>query len=288
MTHTGQRRTDNQDSFFALELPASAPEGSVGFGPESDIQAQEDHRRIHLGPRGALLIVADGMGGAAGGELASRLAVTSVVEALERTWRGAEEATEEFAERLRDSIVEAHARIRAYARDRPWFEGMGTTVTAAGVLGRSVAFAQVGDSRAYLLREEELVQITRDQTWVQQMIDVGTMTPTQARESPRRSVLLQALGTTSDLLIPVSQCGIMPGDILLLCSDGLSSVLDDGTITDVLLRAPNLREACATLVEKANDAGGPDNITALLAEPLARRAHSSPETRAFGTAPGQA
>ena len=270
-THTGRLRADNQDTFLALELASPPSQESVRLGPDSDVRAQEAYRRLPLGPRGALLVVADGMGGAAGGEIASRLAVTSVVEAIERIWReDAASAPTEFAERLRDAFIEAHARIQAYAAERPWLQGMGTTMTAAGVLGSSVAFAQVGDSRAYLLRDQRLVQITRDQTWVQDMVDAGTMTPVQARTSPRRSLLLQALGTTPNLLVSVSRCEFRPGDILLLCSDGLSGVLEEDALVSVMLQAPSPRQACEQLVGRANEVGGPDNITALLAEPRAR------------------
>ena len=270
-THIGRLRIDNQDTFLALELVSPPSQESVRLGPDSDVRAQEAYRRLPLGPRGALLVVADGMGGAAGGEIASRLAVTSVVEAIERIWREDTASTPtEFAERLRDAFIEAHARIQAYAAERPWLQGMGTTMTAAGVLGGSVAFAQVGDSRAYLLRDQRLVQITRDQTWVQDMVDAGTMTPVQARTSSRRSLLLQALGTTPNLLVPVSRCEFRPGDILLLCSDGLSGVLEEDALVSVMVQATNPREACEQLVGEANEAGGPDNITALLAEPRAR------------------
>ncbi len=271
MTDTGQLRSENQDAFFALELASPPSEKSVRMGPDSDIRDGEVHRHVPLGPRGALLLVADGMGGAAGGEVASQLAVTAVREAVERIWRSDSKATvPEFAERIRDAVVEAHARVHAYAAERPWLRGMGTTMTAAGVLDNAVVFAQVGDSRAYVLREQQLVQTTKDQTWVQEMIDAGTMTQNQARTSPRRSLLLQALGTTPNLLAPVSFCEFKPGDILLLCSDGLSGVVEEDTLANVLLEATNLREACERLIGKANESGGPDNITALLAEPLAR------------------
>ncbi len=271
LTDTGRLRNENQDSFFALELASPPSPESVRLGPRSEVDQDEVCRCLPLGPRGALLLVADGMGGAAGGEIASRLAITSVVEAIERIWRGGgPTAPVEFAEKLRDAFFEAHARIQTYADQRPWLRGMGTTMTVAGVLNRSIVFAHVGDSRAYLLRREKLSQITRDQTWVQDMVDAGTMTPGQAKTSPRRSLLLQALGTTPGLSVPVSRCDLAPGDVLLLCSDGLSSVLDDQALASVLLEAPDLRQACQTLVDEANEAGGPDNITVLVAEPRAR------------------
>ncbi len=280
VTHTGRIRAENQDSFFALELASPPSPDSSRIGPRSEIEEGDQSRCLPLGPRGALLLVADGMGGAAGGEIASRLAITSVVEAIERIWRGGgATAHVELAEKLRDSFVEAHARIQAYAEQRPWLRGMGTTLTAAGVLRSTIVFAHVGDSRAYLLRGEQLTQITRDQTWVQEMVDAGTLTPGQARTSPRRSLLLQALGTTPGLSVPASRCDLRPGDVLLLCSDGLSGVLDDRVITEVLLRAPDLREACEQLIEAANAAGGPDNVTVIVAEPQARCSQEAPIRR---------
>lgn len=271
MTHTGRVRNNNQDYFSAFELAVPPSAESPHLDPSSEIEEQEAYRRFTLGPRGALLLVADGMGGAAGGEVASRLAVTSVLEALERIWQGADrDGVPEFAERLKDAFIEAHARIQAYAMERPWLRGMGTTMTAAGILNGAAVFAHVGDSRAYLLRDGDLRQITRDQTWVQDMVDAGTMTPMQARTSPRRSLLLQALGTTPGLSVPIFESDLAPRDILLLCSDGLSGVLDDEVLASVLLGAPDLRNACEILVEKAISGGGPDNITVLLAESRAR------------------
>jgi PPM family protein phosphatase len=270
VTDTGRMRTGNQDTFLALEL---TPSGAVErFGPDSVTTTEPNgSRRLSLGPRGALLVVADGMGGAAGGEIASRLAVESVAEAMEHTWaEGSTEDLDGFATGLRDAIVEAHARVQAYASDRPWLQGMGTTVTAVGVLDGSIAIAQVGDSRAYLLRGERLIQLTRDQTWVQDMVDSGVMTLDQARQSPRRNLLVQALGATSNLKVPVSRQDLRPGDVLVLCSDGLAGVLSGAEIADAVLSAPTLSEACESLVERANEAGGPDNITVLLAEPKAR------------------
>jgi serine/threonine protein phosphatase PrpC len=271
LTDTGRMRTGNQDTFLALELAPSPSGDGTRFGPDSVDSEPNGARRLALGPRGALLLVADGMGGAAGGEVASQLAVDSVAEALEHTWAGSSsEDLDGFATGLRDAIVEAHARVQAYSADRPWLQGMGTTVTAVGVLDSSIAIAQVGDSRAYLLRGERLVQLTRDQTWVQDMVDSGTMTPEEARTSPRRSVLIQALGATSNLKVPVSRQALRPGDVLVLCSDGLAGVLSDDAITETVLGASTLSEACESLVQRANEAGGPDNITVLLAEPRAR------------------
>jgi len=271
MTHVGQVRANNQDCFCAVELPSPPSEEGVRLSWDSETSDREESRRLPLGPRGALLLVADGMGGVAGGEVASRLAATSVIEAMNRIWHGAgEDPPARFADRLRDSVVEAHARILAYAAERPWLRGMGTTLTVAGVLEHSVVFAHTGDSRAYMLRGERLVQITRDQTWVQDMVDAGTMTAVQARTSPRRSLLLQALGTTPGLSIPIWRCDLEPGDVLLLCSDGLSGAVDDRALTRAILESPNLRTACERLVEEAMEAGGHDNITVVLAEPQAR------------------
>ncbi len=265
-------RSGNQDTFLALELAPPGTESRARLGPDGNGEPRLEAVRVPLGSRGALLLVADGMGGAAGGQVASRLATDAVAESMERGGGRGEESgdLEAFTTRLRDAVVEAHARVQAYASDRPWLQGMGTTITAAGVLDGSIVLAQVGDSRAYLLRGGRLVQVTRDQTWAQDMVDSGAMTPEEARASPRRNLLLQALGATSNLSVPISRHPLRPGDILLLCSDGLSAALEDDRIESVLLGAKTLREACETLIREANEAGGPDNITVLLAEPRAR------------------
>jgi protein phosphatase len=271
VTDIGRIRTGNQDTFLALELTAAAGEEGTRLFPSGADGFQSDAVRLALGQRGALLLVADGMGGAAGGDVASRLAVDAVAESMGRGGPVERNGNlDEFSVRLRDSVVEAHARIQAYAAQRPWLQGMGTTVTAAGVFGGSIVVAQVGDSRAYLLRGEELIQVTRDQTWAQEMVDTGVMTLAEARSSPRRNLLVQALGATSNLIVPLSRHPLLPGDILLLCSDGLTGVVDDDRIEKILLHSRSLREACESLVREANDAGGPDNITVLLAEPRAR------------------
>jgi len=158
-THIGRVRANNQDIFCALELTSPPSQEGVRFSWDSQRHDQEACRCLPWGPRGSLLLVADGMGGGgpAGGEVASRLAVTSTLEAIDRIWNpdgqiiGTAAATAAtFAERLRESFVEAHARIQAYAAERPWLHGMGTTATAAGILDRAVVFSHVGGSRAYL------------------------------------------------------------------------------------------------------------------------------------------
>jgi protein phosphatase len=271
VTDTGRVRTGNQDTFLALELTAGPGDSGARLAPPGGNGSQNDVVRLPLGPRGALLLVADGMGGAAGGDVASRLAADAVAESMARGSPTEPNGTlDEFAVRLRDAVVEAHARIQAYAAERPWLQGMGTTITVAGVFGGTIVVAQVGDSRAYLLRGEKLIQVTRDQTWAQEMVDTGVMTIAEARASPRRNVLAQALGATSNLIVPLSKHPLLPGDILLLCSDGLCGVVADARIERILLHSRSLREACESLVREANDAGGPDNITVLLAEPRAR------------------
>ena len=271
LSDTGRVRTGNQDTFLALELTSAPGEEGVRFEPPSGNGTYDDAVRLPLGQRGALLVVADGMGGAPGGDVASRLAVDAVAESMGRGGPAERNGSlDDFSVRLRDAVVEGHARIQAYAAERPWLQGMGTTVTAAGVFGGSIVIAQVGDSRAYLLRGERLTQVTRDQTWAQEMVDSGTMTIAEVRASPRRHLLAQALGATSNLIVPLSRQPLLPGDMLLLCSDGLCGVVEDVRIERILLHSRSLREACEALVREANDAGGPDNITVLLAEPRAR------------------
>lgn len=275
-TDPGRVRSENQDTFLAIELASGASEGSGRVEPpsapdagdaESASRASPAEHRLSLGREGALLLVADGMGGVAGGSTASSLAVATVVDELQRTWPSGDEHTPAaFADRLREAVWEANRRIRARAANDEGLRGMGTTFTGAGILQDTVICAQVGDSRAYLFRKGQLVQLTRDQSMVQEMLDAGTITADEARASDQRNLILQALGATLDLDVVLSRHELSDGDMLLLCTDGLSGVLDDEYIAAALEETPSPRDACGVLIRGANEAGGPDNITVLLAQ----------------------
>lgn len=208
-----------------------------------------------------LVAVADGMGGMAAGDLASSLAMTATV-ALDVGM-----PDDKLVPALRGAVESASARIRAAIAEDPDREGMGTTLTAllCSSTGTRLALAHVGDSRAYLLRDGVLKQMTRDDTLVQMLIEQGVITPEEASRHPRRAVVIQALqgdevSATYTTFVPVA------GDRWLLCSDGLSNVVSEESITDALMSYPDPRECAQRLVDLALRAGGPDNITAAVTD----------------------
>lgn len=260
---TGQKRADNQDDFLVADLSHSG-DGSV-LRPESAAQGTHVSGQFAVGQKGALLIVADGMGGG-GGALASRLATTWVYDAVLTAWSAERSPTpDRFAALLRQALEQANARIHTQATSDSELRGMGTTTTAVGVLDGYLHLAHVGDSRAYLLRAGQAVQLTRDQSMVQALIDAGTMTEEQAEASTHRSVILQALGIAPTVKVELSYKDVQRGDIVLLCSDGLSRVVRREEIASVVAHADELAGACDRLISLANERGGPDNITVVLA-----------------------
>lgn len=208
----------------------------------------------------ALFAVADGMGGHAAGDVASRIAVDVLDEHTLST--GSDIGGDELAAGIRA----AHEAILRAARADDALQGMGTTLTALRLReDGSCVVAHVGDSRAYRYRDGALEQLTRDQTWVQDQVDAGMLTPEQARTHPFAAMITCALGIEGvDLDVQVLEPDCRPGDVFLLCSDGLTSPLPDHEVSAVLERTPDLDEAAAALVEAANAAGGPDNITVAL------------------------
>jgi PPM family protein phosphatase len=261
----GRARRENQDAFLVLEVPEGP--GAEGFllGPDSPGLTNGGEARVDVGPRGVLLLVADGMGGAAGGAVASRLGASVIAETFGARWLGERIRTPAaFAQRMREAVEEANRRIHRRAAERPELHGMGTTATVAGILDGIVYVAQVGDSRAYLLRGGRTLQMTRDQSVVQQLVEQGAMSPEEAERSVHRNVLLQALGTEPEVRVDLTFHELRRGDRLLLCSDGLTGLVGDGEIAAVVERASTPAAACDELVALANDRGGPDNITVVL------------------------
>ncbi len=214
---------------------------------------------VHAGPW--LLAVADGMGGMAAGDLASTIALGAMVPL------DVETTEDELVGALRDAVERASAGIRAAVAEDPERQGMGTTLTAllfAGS-GNRLALAHIGDSRAYLLRDGTLQQLTRDDTLVQMLVDEGVITPDQASSHPRRAVVTRAL--QGEPVIPVYTTLVpQAGDRWLLCSDGLSNVVRGETLADALVSYPDLDACAQRLVDLALRAGGPDNITVVVAD----------------------
>ncbi len=219
-TDTGRQRTANEDSFFA-----SAP----------------------------MFAVADGMGGAQAGEVASRIAAEAF-EAAERR----DQSPEGY---LRAIVETANRSIHGLSQHDSTRTGMGTTLTAALVDGEDVAFAHVGDSRAYVFRDGELRQLTSDHSLVEELRRQGRLTSEQAEDHPQRSIITRALGPEADVEIDTLSFSARPGDIFLLCSDGLTTMVKEEAIAEILRNSSSLSDAVSNLVQGANEAGGRDNIT---------------------------
>lgn len=234
--------------------------GKVRQGNEDALFADEKR---------GVFIVADGMGGHVAGEVASQIVTETVgpgvSEAVEEGLRG-----EELTRRSLELVEEANRAIIQRADVEPDKRGMGTTLTLLVLLPESeYLLHQVGDSRAYLLRDSELRQITRDHTVVQQQVDRGALTPDQARDHPLSHILTRALGTENNVEADTYTDTIQPGDTFLLCSDGLSGMLTDTQINDILTQSTeDLQTVADGLVDAANSAGGVDNITALVVRVL--------------------
>jgi PPM family protein phosphatase len=206
--------------------------------------------------RSPLFVVADGMGGAQAGEVASRIAVES--------FRGGLEESSEPETALATLAMAANSRIHELSHSNAEHAGMGTTLTAVYVGAREVAIAHVGDSRAYCLRDGELLRLTDDHSLVDELMRQGRLTPEEAVEHPQRSVITRALGPEGTVEVDTRSFRARPGDVYLLCSDGLTTMLDEEEIAEILRSHPSLRDAGEALIAAANDAGGRDNITVVL------------------------
>jgi serine/threonine protein phosphatase PrpC len=252
LTDVGQLREHNEDTFLVADLEAGT---SLDF-------THGDHELI-AEPHGLLFLVADGMGGAASGELASHMASTLVLEALHDSWKSTVPSAISFAEALRDATSLANARIHQYARDNPEHRGMGTTITIAGLLGDQLYMAQVGDSRAYMVRDTQVQLLTKDQSLMQRLVEAGELTAEEAEVSERRNVILQALGPEAQVTVDLTQQQVRLGDTLILCSDGLSGLVRAPEIASVVREEHDVRAMCDRLVHRANALGGYDNITVI-------------------------
>ena len=253
-TDLGRTRDHNEDRFLVADLTRKAA------------SLQPDVRQHDIGPRGTLLVVADGMGGAAAGELASEMATDTIYSHLVKTWNAEEEVTpQRFAYRLKEAVEVANSSIHAHAKAHPEVRGMGTTTTAAGVLNDHLYLTQVGDSRAYLIRSGHAHQITKDQSLMQRLVEAGELTEEEAAQSERRNIILQALGPDPKVKVDLTHQEVRRGDVLVLCSDGLSGQVKKDEIAKVVSETPDLSAACDKLIAMANERGGPDNITVVIA-----------------------
>ncbi len=206
--------------------------------------------------RAPVFVVADGMGGARAGEVASRLAIDAFQEGLPDSGNS--------EEMLAGRVREANRAIYDKALEEPDLQGMGTTLTAAYLDDARLAIAHVGDSRAYLFRDGELRRLTQDHSLVDELVRRGKLTEEQAAEHPQRSIITRALGIERDVEVDTWSYPVRAGDVLLLCSDGLTSMVSEERVAKVLSTVASLERAAGKLIEAANEAGGRDNITVVL------------------------
>lgn len=251
-TDVGQVREHNEDNFLVADLTRRT-RGLL-----------EANRATAVGPQGAIFAVCDGMGGAAAGEIASQLAVDIIYERLVDGLAERPIKRDELARRLVRAVEAAGLRIFHEAKADRSRRGMGTTVTAAALVDEVLFFAQVGDSRGYVLRGDTLVQLTRDQSLVNQLIEAGQLTEEEAETFEHNNIILQALGTSDTVQVDLTYAELRRGDILLLCSDGLSGMVRFDEIREALRSGAEPLEICKALTERANNAGGHDNITVII------------------------
>jgi len=255
-TDVGRTRDHNEDAFVVADLTT----GNATLIPELLTHA--------VGERGSLFMVADGMGGAASGEIASSMAVDVVLDQLRERWCGDDAPAPEpaaFAAALRAATEAANAKIHEFAKAHPENRGMGTTATVAGLLGDTLYVAQVGDSRAYLIRDGVARQLTKDQSLMQKLIEAGEITAEEAETSDRRNIILQALGPEAFIKIDLTRQQVRRGDTLVLCSDGLSGQVRPEEIAQLAAEVDDPMALCKQLIDQANASGGPDNITVVVA-----------------------
>ena len=233
MTDIGRKRKLNQDTVYSCENP--------------------------LGNLNNLFIVADGMGGQAAGDLASRLCVEAMVDTIEGC------AGPGTVRILSKAIRAANRAVVQRAGSDPQLEGMGTTLVAAAPDHGSLYVANVGDSRLYILDDDRIEQITHDHSLVEEMVRAGTLRPDQARNHPKKNIITRAIGEDGEIQIDFFDVALNRGDIALLCSDGLSNMVEDEHIFRIVRSSKDLPEAGKKLIDAANRAGGKDNISVVLA-----------------------
>jgi serine/threonine protein phosphatase PrpC len=247
-TDVGNVRPHNEDAFLVADLTAgrNADPGSVS--------------EYVVGPQGVLLAVSDGMGGALAGEVASALVIDSLRDALDEPAAGAH-----VGAAIKVAAEEANRRVWGAAQESSR-KGMGATLTAVLVHNGLGHLAQVGDSRAYLLRRHQMRQVTKDQSYVAVLVESGAMTREEAEASPYKNVILQAMGTKPQVQVAFGRVELRRGDVFLICSDGLWGKVSDDEMRQAVRASGGLVEACDRLVALAKEHGGDDNITVVLAE----------------------
>ena len=254
LSDVGLVRTNNEDSYLAADLTAQ-------------MMTPEPAALSHIvGVNGSMFLVADGMGGANAGEVASRMAVELVAQQVfrELAESGRRPDWHNLLAILKRAIESANLAILQESRKRTDRKGMGTTLTAAAIHNGKIYFAQLGDSRAYLVRNGVIVQMTHDQSLVAKLVAAGSITPAEAKVHPQRNVILQALGIQNHIDIDFSVADLKRGDRVVLCSDGLSGKVEAEEVRQLLEQWPETHDGCERLIALARDRGGEDNITAIV------------------------
>jgi serine/threonine protein phosphatase PrpC len=236
MTHIGQRREMNQDYMYTSET-------AVGNLPN-------------------LFLVADGMGGHAAGEYASRFTVEKLVEKIK------ESSQTEPVALMKEAVEQVNAMLLAEANADRAKAGMGTTIVAATVIGERLYAANVGDSRLYVINEESITQITRDHSLVEEMVRLGEMNKEDAKDHPDKNIITRAIGVMPEVAPDFFETSLKDQDMILMCSDGLTNMINDIDIKKIVLGQRDIVEKAEKLVETANQNGGRDNITVVLVEPF--------------------
>ena len=261
-SHPGHHRANNEDHFFVGRLGRTLETliSSLPAGDVPEIAEEVNH----------VMLIADGMGGHAAGEVASRMAISTLIGlALDMPdWflKMDEAHAPEIERRSRERVQTVGAILVERAQEDEALHGMGTTLTVVRNIGRELLITHVGDSRAYVLRAGSLHRLTRDHTYAQLLVDTGQLTPDEVADSRHRHVLTNALGGSSEEVhVDTDRIQLEDGDRLLLCSDGLTDLVDDEAITRILREAAQSSDACEQLVQRALDGGGRDNVTVIVA-----------------------
>src|SRR4051812_7563487 len=262
LSHTGHHRSNNEDHYLVVRLGRTLQTVTTSLPPGDVPERTEEVNHV--------MIVADGMGGHQAGEIASRMAIATLVnlalDVPDWIFRMDEAHAHQIEQRSRARVQEVGATLIESGQRNPALTGMGTTLTAARSLGRDLVITHVGDSRAYLLRAGNLLRLTRDHTFAQLLVEAGHLKPSDVAASPHRHVLTNALGgSTADVQVDTDRLQLEDGDRLLLCSDGLTDLVDDEAIAGILLETTGSSDACERLVQRALDAGGRDNVTVIVA-----------------------
>ncbi len=266
-SHVGRVRRGNEDNYLLLNISSSRMWTSEQPDGEFVIESQT----FEIDSNGIVLAVSDGMGGALAGEVASKMAVESVSEKLLVDDTDATLTPEgrdyELISQLYNATVYANHMVHQRGRTDPQFQGMGATFTGIGITDAGVDIIQVGDSRAYLVRSGKIYQITKDQSLVQQLIDAQQISAEEAETHTLKNVILQALGAQNEIYPVSARLTPKLNDVLLLCSDGLSNKVSAANMQKCILEhVENLERAAAELVKEANENGGEDNITVIIAK----------------------